>query len=175
MTDDAPGVEERASRNQRVVIVAAVAENGVIGRDGELPWRLPEDLRHFRATTTGHPVVMGRRTYDSIGRALPGRVNIVVTRQRGWQADGVLVAHSVADALTQAEAVDGDVMLIGGAQIYAEAMGLADVQILTEVHQSPSGDAYYPHFDPDQWHETRRENHEGYAFVQYHRRGGRTT
>ncbi len=154
---------------KRVVLVAAVADNGVIGRGGELPWRLPEDLRHFRATTTGHTVVMGRRTFDSIGRALPDRTNIVITRQRGWSGEGVLVANSVEDAIGQAQSLDGDVMVIGGAQVYAAAMDLADVQILTEVHLAPEGDAFYPRFDAAQWVQTHRDPREGLTFVTYER------
>ena len=145
---------------QEVVLVAAVAENGVIGRDGELPWHLPEDLAHFRRVTTGNVVIMGRRTFESIGRPLPRRTNIVVTRQRDWSADGVLTA-----ALDVAEEYDGDAMVIGGGQVYAEAMALADRQVLTEVHASPEGDAHYPSFDREEWVETGREERDGYAFV----------
>ena len=150
---------------QEVVLVAAVAENGVIGADGQLPWHLPEDLGHFRRVTTGHVVVMGRRTFESIGRPLPRRTNIVVTRQPGWSADGVLTAASLAEALDLAEEYDGDVMVIGGGQIYALAMPVADRQVLTEVHAAPEGDAHYPSFDRDEWLETAREEHGGYAFV----------
>lgn len=150
---------------KRVVMVAAVADNGVIGNRGEIPWHLPEDLRHFRRTTLGHTVVMGRTTYDGIGRPLPGRVNVVVTRQPGWTADGVLVAHSLASALELAAGLDGDVMVMGGGQVYAEALPLADAQVLTEVHASPEGDTFYPAFDRDAWKEVRREPHDGYDFV----------
>jgi dihydrofolate reductase len=150
---------------KRVVMVAAVADNGVIGRDGDIPWRLPEDLRHFRATTTGNTVVMGRRTYDSIGHPLPYRSNIVVTRQADWAADGVLVAHSVKEAVEMARDLDGDIMVIGGSQVYAAAMPYADVQVLTEVHQFPEGDTHYPAFSSAEWVETRREHHDGFDFV----------
>jgi dihydrofolate reductase len=152
-------------RRQRVVMVAAVADNGVIGRDGDVPWHLPEDLKHFRRTTLGHTVVMGRTTYDGIGRPLPGRTNVVITRQADWTADGVLVAHSLSEALDLAAGLDGDVMVMGGGQVYAEAMPLADAQVLTEVHRSPEGDVRYPEFDRDAWKEVRREAHEGYDFV----------
>ncbi len=150
---------------KRVVLVAAVADNGVIGAAGEIPWHLPEDLRHFRETTTGHAVVMGRTTYDGIGRPLPNRTNVVVTRQRDWSAEGVLVAHSVAEALDLAAGFDGDVMVMGGGQVYAEAMPCADAQVLTEVHRSPDGDTLYPPFDREEWAEVKREPHEGYEFV----------
>jgi dihydrofolate reductase len=149
----------------RVVLVAAVADNGVIGADGAIPWRIPEDLRHFKAVTRGHPVVMGRRTFESIGRPLPDRHNIVVTRSTGWSAEGVTASGSLEAALEVARQDGRDVMVIGGAQVYAEAMALADVQVLTEVHQRPHGDTRYPDFDRSAWVETRRESHEGYDFV----------
>jgi dihydrofolate reductase len=144
---------------KRVVMVAAVAANGVIGRGGDIPWSLPEDLRHFRATTRGNTVLMGRRTYESIGHPLPYRTNVVVTRDPHWAADGVFVAHSVAEGVEQAQAFEGDVMVIGGGQVYADAVDLADAQVITEVHHSPAGDTYYPDFDRAQWRETRREPH----------------
>ncbi len=155
----------------RVVLVAAVADNGVIGRAGDLPWRLPGDLAHFKAVTQGNTVVMGRRTYESIGRPLPRRTNIVVTRQRGWTADGVVVVHGVQEAIAQAQRFDGDIMVIGGAQVYESTMALANVQILTEVHQQPPGDTFYPDFERADWKVTRREDHDGYAFVWYERAG----
>jgi dihydrofolate reductase len=155
--------------SKRVVMVAAVAENGVIGKDGEIPWSIREDLRHFRETTTGNTVVMGRATYESIGHPLPYRTNIVLTRQPGWSSDGVFVAGSVKEALALAEDFDGEVMVIGGGHVYAAAMPLADAQVLTEVHQAPTGDTFYPEFDRSKWTETRRERHEGYDFVWWER------
>jgi dihydrofolate reductase len=157
------------SSPQRVVMVAAVADNGVIGLGGDIPWSIPEDLKHFRATTKGHTVLMGRATFDSIGHPLPYRTNIVVTRQADWSADGVLVAHSVEEGITKARELEGDVMVIGGGHIYRDAMPLADVQILTEVHQSPAGDTHYPDFDRSEWREVRREKHDGYDFVWWER------
>jgi len=168
---DAAPEDRSRTPEQRIVLVAAVADNGVIGREGDIPWRIPEDMKHFRAVTSGHTVVMGRLTYESIGRPLPHRRNIVVTRTPGWSAEGVTVVGSVEEALDKANADgDGDVMVIGGAQVYAAVMGLADVQILTEVHQSPPGDTFYPAFDRSEWLETRREKHEGYDFVWLERR-----
>ena len=158
--------------DKRVVMVAAVADNGVIGLDGDIPWSLPEDLKHFRATTKGNSVGMGRRTYESIGHPLPFRSNIVVTRQTDWAADGVLVAHSVADAIAMAADFEGDVMVIGGAQVYEAAMPHADVQVLTEVHLSPEGDTYYPDFDRAEWTETKREPRDGFEFVWLERTRG---
>ena len=158
-------------QQRRVVLVAAVAENGVIGRDGDIPWAIPEDLKHFRRTTTGHTVVMGRATYDSIGHPLPYRTNVVVTRSADWSAEHVLVAHSLEEALEQARAGEGDVMVIGGGHIYREAMPHATHQVLTEVHGSPEGDTYYPDFDRAEWRETDREEHDGFAFVWLERAG----
>ncbi len=155
---------------KRVVLVAAVADNGVIGRDGDIPWRIPDDMRHFREVTTGHTVVMGRVTYESIGRPLPNRTNIVITRDPHWHAEGVVVAHSLDEALAAAESAPGDLMVMGGARVYEATMLLADVQILTEVHRTPEGDTYYPDFDRAEWQETRREAHEGYDFVWLERR-----
>lgn len=158
----------------RIVLVAAVADNGVIGRDGDIPWRIPEDMKHFREVTRGHPVVMGRLTYDSIGRPLPQRTNIVVSRTPGWSAEGVTVAPSIEAALDVAREVarrsGADVMVMGGARIYEAVMAVADVQVLTEVHQSPEGDTFYPPFDRSEWVEARRERHDGYDFVWLERR-----
>lgn len=145
---------------KRVVLVAAVADNGVIGVDGGLPWHLPKDFAHFRRTTLGHVVVMGRKTYESMGRPLPRRTNVVVTRQSDWRADGVVTVGSFSEALAEAERHDGDVMVIGGGQIYAQALPVGDEQVITEVHLSPVGDARYPDFDRSEWREVRREPHE---------------
>lgn len=160
---------------KEVVLVAAVARNGVIGVGGRLPWHLPDDLAHFRRVTTGHVVVMGRRTFESIGRPLPRRTNIVVTRQREWSAEGVLVAAGVREALGLADAHAGDVMVVGGAEVYAAAMGLADRQVLTEVHDAPEGDVHYPGFEAADWAEERREGHEGFDFVWLRRRPAERT
>lgn len=157
--------------SKRVVMVAAVAENGVIGRDGGIPWELPEDLRHFRATTRGNTVVMGRATYDAIGHPLPYRTNVVVTRDRTWQADGVFVAAGLDEALQQAQDFEGDVMVIGGGHVYSAAMPSATHQVLTEVHQAPEGDTFYPDWDRSQWRETAREAHDGFDFVWWERVG----
>jgi dihydrofolate reductase len=145
---------------QRVVLVAAVADNGVIGVEGRLPWHLPEDFAHFRRTTTGHVVVMGRRTFESLGGPLPRRTNIVVTRRRDWRADGVVAVGSLEEALVEAAGHPGDVMVIGGAEIYAQALPLADLQVISEIHLAPEGDAHYPPFDQDEWREVRREPHQ---------------
>lgn len=162
---DQLGAERLNEPAKRVVMVAAVADNGVIGRDGDIPWSLPEDLKHFRRVTRDNTVVMGRRTYESIGHPLPYRTNVVVTRQPDWSADGVFVARDIERAIALARDFDGDVMIIGGGHVYADAMALADVQILTEVHLTPEGDTHYPAFKADEWTETRREPHDGFDFV----------
>lgn len=156
---------------KQVVLVAAVATNGVIGLDGDIPWSIPEDLKHFRAVTKGHTVVMGRRTFESIGHPLPFRTNVVVTRDPEWSFDGVFTAPSVEAAIELSQGFDGDVMVIGGAQVYAAALPLADVQILTEIHLSPEGDTFYPEFDRSAWKEARREPHDGFDFVWWERAG----
>ena len=161
-----------------VYFVVAVADNGVIGNKGELPWgRLPADLQHFKRLTVGHPVVMGRRTYDSLGRALPKRPNIVVTRQPGWSAPGCETAASVLAALDRARELDEEVCVIGGGEIYREALPAADVIYLTEVHHSFEGDAYFPPLNPTEWREETRERHEAdaehayaFSFVKLRRR-----
>ena len=157
---------------KRIVLVAAVAENGVIGNGPDIPWRIPGEQAEFKRLTLGHTLVMGRTTYESIGRPLPGRTTIVLTRDPGWQADGVLVAHDLDDALAQAENLPGDVMVAGGAQVYAAAMPYADEQVITEVHQDPEGDVLYPTFDPSEWTETRREPGDDYDRVWWQRRRG---
>jgi len=154
-----------ADAPRRVVLVAAVAANGVIGRDGGIPWRIPEDLAHFRATTTGHPVLMGRRTFESIGRPLPGRTTVVLTGDPGWSADGVVVVHTLEHGLAQAVTHGCDVMVAGGSGVYAAAMPHATHQVLTEVHRSVEGDTHYPPFDRAAWRETRREDREEFSWV----------
>jgi dihydrofolate reductase len=154
----------------RLTLVAAYADNRVIGDHGAIPWRIPEDFAHFKATTLGGTLVMGRTTYDSIGRALPGRTTVVVTRNADWTADGVLVAHSLDDALALASRQAGETFVAGGTQIYEQCLPLATHQVLTEVHGSPDGDAHYPVFDPADWVETRREPRDGFAWVWWERK-----
>ncbi len=146
-----------------LALIVAVADNGVIGRRGQLPWHLPLDLKHFKQLTLGHPVLMGRRTYDSIGRPLPGRTNIIITRQPDWTAPGCEVAHSLAEALAIAATRPGSdlVCVIGGGEIYQAALPAADVIYLTEVHHAvPDGDAFFPSLSPTDWQEQTRERHE---------------
>ena len=164
-----------------ITLVAALAENGVIGRDNGLPWRLKSDMVHFRAITMGKPVVMGRKTFLSIGRPLPGRTTIVVSRDGGFAAPGIVVAPSVEAALTAAR---GDalrrgaecIIVAGGADLYAQTMPLAERLHITYVHRAVDGDAYFPAIDRSVWHETARDEHAdaagddaAFAFVIYQR------
>jgi dihydrofolate reductase len=165
-----------------LVLVAAVADNGVIGQGGGLPWRLKSDLRNFRAVTMGKPVVMGRKTYLSIGKPLAGRTNIVVSRNRDFAAAGVVVAPSIADALAVAR---GDALrrsadaiaVIGGAELYAHVIGQADRLVITHVHLRPAGDTMFPVIDPALWREATRSAHSpgpddaaGFTVLVYERR-----
>lgn len=145
-----------------LVIVVAVAENGVIGRRGQLPWRIPGDLKHFKAVTMGKPLVMGRKTYESIGRPLPGRANIVLTRDQDWRAEGVRVGHSLDEVLRLAnEAAQqsgaNEIAIIGGHALFEETLPRAAKIELTEVHASPQGDVFFPDYDRAAFRETRRE------------------
>jgi dihydrofolate reductase len=154
-----------------VTIVAAVAANGVIGRDGDIPWRLPGEQKLFKARTVGHVLVMGRRTYDSIGRPLPGRTTIVVTRQPGWRAEGVLTATSVPEALARGAEIDDEVYVAGGQEIYREALPVADRMVITAVDDRPDGDTVFPPVDWSGWREVARQPYDGFEVVCYDRRG----
>ena len=156
--------------SKRIVLVAAVARNGVIGNGPDIPWKIPGEQAEFKRLTTGHTLLMGRATYESIGRPLPGRTTIVLTRDPAWTADGVLVAHSLTEALAQAALLPGEVIVAGGAQVYAEALPMAAEQIISEVPLSPEGDAFYPPIDRAVWEEVEREPHEGYERVTWLRR-----
>jgi len=164
--------EARLAERRHITLVAAYARNRVIGDRGRIPWRIPEDFAHFKATTMGGVLVMGRATYDSIGRPLPGRTTIVVTRNPDWTADGVLVAHSLDEALELAAEQPGETFVVGGTQVYEQALPRATHQVLTEVDLTPDGDACYPEFDPQDWVETRREPHDGFTWVWWQRRPG---
>jgi dihydrofolate reductase len=164
--------------NMEIALIYARAANGVIGKDGTMPWHLPEDLAHFKQLTQGNPVVMGRKTWDSLPprfRPLPGRTNIVVTRQEDWNEMGAQRASSLRDALQIAEQSNpATVWVIGGAQIYAQALPLAQRVEVTEIAQDFDGDAFAPELGPE-WLETAREAHTSagglpFAFVRYQRR-----
>ena len=156
--------------SKRIVLVAAVARNRVIGKGPDIPWHIPGEQAEFKRLTIGHTLVMGRTTYESIGRPLPGRTTIVLTRDRSWSADGVLVAHSLTDALAQAALLPGEVIVVGGTQVYAEALPMAAEQIISEIPLEPDGDAFYPEIDPAVWEEVDREPCEGYERVTWLRR-----
>lgn len=154
-----------------ISIVVAIASNGVIGREGGLPWRLPADLAHFKAITMGKPIVMGRLTHESIGRPLPGRENIVVSRSPAYQAQGCRVVQSLNE-VRDTEKNATELMIIGGARLYAESLSMATRLYLTEVHAEPEGDVYFPDFDRQQWQEldrkynrADRDNEYDYSFV----------
>lgn len=166
----------------RISLIAAVARNRVIGGDNRLLWRIKADLRHFRDLTLGKPVIMGRKTFGSIGRPLPGRENIVVTRDERFRAEGVRIVRSLDDArdLANALAAGGsipEIMVAGGAEIYDQMIGRADRLYITEVDLDVDGDAHFPEIDPKVWTETSRQAHErgpdddaAYSFVEYRRR-----
>jgi len=153
----------------RVVIVAAVGRNGVIGVDGRLPWKIPRDLARFKELTMGQALVMGRATFESIGRPLPGRDNIVLTRRPDWSHEGVDVAGSLADGLEIAASRGKDVFVAGGAEVYRSALDVADRLELTEVDAEPDGDTWFPVVDWSQWREVSRQTHPGFDFVSYDR------
>ena len=139
-------------------LIVAMAKNGVIGRGDALPWRIPNDLKHFKSITMGKPIIMGRRTWDSLGRILPGRPHIVLSRDRKFAVDGVSSAHSLEDALTIAEDLtEHEIMIIGGAEIYRAALCYVNCIYLTEIHKSISGDTFFPQFNRDAWIEVERQ------------------
>lgn len=157
----------------RLALIAAVSSNGVIGAGGKLPWHLPEDLRFFRAQTMGRPVVMGRRTWESIGRPLPGRRNVVVTRDAGYRAEGAELAVSLDEALARCANAD-EVFVIGGGELYRAALERADTMVLTEIRRDYDGDVRFPPFDRTRWIERSREPRSDaqglrYDFVRYER------
>ena len=144
-------------------ILVAVSSNGAIGKDNRLPWKISADLKRFKKLTMGHPIIMGRKTWDSIGRPLPGRANIVITRDRKLSAEGAIVVHSLEEALAAAARSDGsdEVFVIGGEQIYQMALSRADRVYLTRVHIPIEGDAFFPELDGEIYSETAREKGEG--------------
>jgi len=165
----------------RLAVIVAAAENGVIGRNNELPWHLPQDLRYFKRITMGKPIVMGRKTYESIGRALPGRINIVITRNRDFREEGIEVVTSLEEALALARDIvldddAGELVVIGGSEIYSMAIPRASRLYLTRVHARVEGDATLPEIDWRLWREVARERHEAvspdsfaYSFIVYDR------
>lgn len=151
------------------MIVAAVGRNGAIGIEGGLPWRIPEDLARFKQLTMGHAVVMGRATYESIGRPLPGRRNIVLSRSVDLKYEGVEVAGSLHGAIETARSHGEHAFIIGGAEVYRTALPVADRMELTEVDSEPKADTWFPDVDWSNWQEVARERHSGFSFVTYTR------
>jgi dihydrofolate reductase len=159
----------------RICLIAALAANRVIGKNNALPWHLPADLKRFKTLTTGHPVLMGRKTHESIGRPLPGRHNLVITRNRGYGAPGCEVVHSLDSAIAACQGI-GEIFVIGGAALYREALARAQCLEFTEIHAEFEGDAWFPEFSMTQWRETARARHGdeagvpfSYDFVRYER------
>jgi dihydrofolate reductase len=174
------GARQKPVTRPQIVLVVARARNGVIGHQGALPWHLPADLKHFKALTVGKPVIMGRKTFESIGKPLPARHNIVITRQPGYSAPGITVVGNLAEAIAAAgldpKSRADTLCIIGGAEIYALALPIATRIELTEIALDAVGDTLLPAFDPAQWRETARVNHPAdgdapaYAFVTLERR-----
>lgn len=142
----------------KLSVIVAIAKNGVIGVNNTLPWHLPEDLKRFKALTMGHHIVMGRKTYDSLGRLLPGRTTVIVTRNHDYRVEGALIAHSLPEALAMCEN-DDEVFLIGGAELYQAGLALADKLYITEIDLEVQGDAHFPQIPYAEFQETAREAH----------------
>lgn len=158
----------------RLSIIVAIAKNGVIGINNTLPWHLPEDLKRFKALTMGHHIIMGRKTYESLGRLLPGRTTVIVTRNSDYKVEGALMAGSLPAAIALCKA-DDEVFLIGGAELYQDGLALAEKLYITEIDLAIAGDAYFPEFQPGDWQETSREAHTsaqglGFSYVTYVRK-----
>jgi len=156
---------------REIIAIAAVASNGVIGAGNDIPWRIPADWQRFKALTMGNVLIMGRKTYDSIGRPLPGRTTFVITRDGLWRAEGVRAVPSVDEALDQALLLDSQMIFVaGGGEIYRAAWKRLTGLEITEVEQDPDGEVTFPEIDPEEWIETSREPHDHYSFVSYRRR-----
>lgn len=149
--------------NTKLSLIAAMSENRVIGRDNRLLWRIFEDLKRFKNLTSGHPVIMGRKTYESIGKLLPNRTNIIITRDPNYSVEGAVIAHSLEEALQQAQGAEGcdEIFIIGGGQIYSQAIGMADKLYITVVHTSSTGDAYFPDYSEFKKVISQKEGSEG--------------
>lgn len=146
--------------NPKISAIVAMSENRVIGDDNQLPWHLPGDLKHFKTITSGHPILMGRKTYESIGRPLPNRTNIVITRNHGFHADGCIVVKSVEEAMTHAEKIQKDeIFIIGGAEVYKQLLPQIERIYLTVVHEIFEGDAFFPELNEKEWKKVSRQFH----------------
>ncbi|MEC2056615.1 dihydrofolate reductase [Peribacillus psychrosaccharolyticus] len=137
-----------------ISLMLAMDENRVIGKDNQLPWHLPADLQYFKKVTMGHPIVMGRKTYESIGRLLPGRVNIIITRNKSFQVNGAVILHNVAEIKEYADKCEKEVFVIGGAEIFREILPETDKLYITQIHHTFEGDTYFPQIDSNQWRVT---------------------
>jgi dihydrofolate reductase len=171
-----PPVSRIPNPESRLSIIVAMAKNRTIGVNNTLPWRCPEDLKHFKALTMGHPMIMGRKTFDSIGKPLPGRTTVVVTRNFDMKIEGCVMAHSLQEAIN-ACAGDEEIFIVGGAELYRQAIALMDTLYITEIQQDVEGDAHFPEFDQNAWQETSREIRSqetpqplNYHFVTYRRK-----
>ncbi|OIR18149.1 dihydrofolate reductase [mine drainage metagenome] len=142
-------------KSSSLSLIVAMAKNHTIGINNTLPWRCPEDLKHFKALTMGHHMIMGRKTFDSIGKPLPGRTTVVVTRNTDLQIEGCQIAHSLKEAIAACTG-DDEIFIVGGAELYRQAVTLADTLYITEIQQDVDGDAYFPEFDRNAWRETAR-------------------
>jgi dihydrofolate reductase len=162
------GQRSRHDDNVTITLIAAVSRNGVIGRDGDLAWRHRDDLQRVKRLTLGRTLVMGRRTFDSIGRPLPGRRTIVITRQRGWAVEGVTVTHSVDEAL-EAAGDCPELVVFGGGELYAQLIGRADRLEITHIRGEIDGDTRFPVIDPAIWREVGREERDNFDWVTYMR------
>lgn len=160
-----------------ITLVVAKNENNVIGEDNQLIWHLPNDLKHFKQITSGHPIIMGRKTFESVGKPLPNRTNIVITRNKSWKAEDVLVVYSLEEAIEIGQKIDEQIFIIGGGVIFELSMKVADAIELTQIHNHASGDSFFPAIDPKIWQEISREDFEkdgknpfDYSFIRYERR-----
>ncbi|WP_347156452.1 dihydrofolate reductase [Pontibacter chitinilyticus] len=160
-----------------IALVVAVAENNVIGKDNQLIWHLPADLKHFKQITMGHPILMGRKTYESIGKPLPGRTSLIITTQMGYTAADCIVVHTLQEAFEKALELDEQVYLIGGAEIYKQALPQVDTIYLTRLHHQFEGDTYFPELHENEWQVVSEEKHApdeknkySYSFLELRRR-----
>jgi len=159
-----------------ISLISAISENGVIGKDNDLPWHLPADLQYFKKKTSGHTIIMGRKTFESVGKPLPNRVNIVISRQPDYHANGCIMASSLDEAIEKVPQGEEEVFICGGAAVYELGLNLADRLYITRVHQQVEGDTFFPELDLSKWTEIEREAYESdeknpsaYTFVIYGR------
>jgi dihydrofolate reductase len=142
----------------QIIIVAAYAQNRVIGKNNDLVWHLPKDLKHFKDLTMGHPMIMGRKTFESFGKPLPGRTSIIVTRDQNYKQESCIVVHSLEEGINEAKKLNNQIFIAGGAEIYKQALPITHIMYLTEVKASPEGDTFFPEFSTDEWKETARKS-----------------